>query len=302
MPRFGPDISHHQDRVDLARAKPHLDFVFLKATDGVKTGSTMFVDDTFGSRWQRLADLGIPRGAYHYAIPNTSAAAQAAHFVSVVRQNGFGPGDAAMLDMEDIKASRGIQASDLRAWVRRWVADVRQALQLREVVFYTSIPYWTRQMGDPARLPTGCIGMVARYNKLGPYVRPLRRPAAWPEPPAIWQFTDGKSGRVRNIPGIGKVDCSEMTEAAFDGLFGGEDDMALFDNVNEFKAAVRAAVRDEVRPIVKDEVGKVFKALARGEINGQIDPNSQHFKDSHRGLADQLGAILERLPETTAHP
>jgi len=78
-----------------------------------------------------------------------------------------------------------------------------------------------------------------------------------------------------------------------------EDDfMALFDNVNEFKAAVRAVVRDEVRPIVKDEIGNVFVALARGEIDGQIDPNSQHFKDSHRGLANQLETVIGRLEPT----
>jgi hypothetical protein len=80
-----------------------------------------------------------------------------------------------------------------------------------------------------------------------------------------------------------------------------EDDfMALFDNVNEFKAAVRAVVQDEVRPIVKDEVGKVFKALARGEINGQIDPNSTHFKDSHRGLHEEIRDEVSKAYEALA--
>jgi hypothetical protein len=238
--------------------------------------------------------------AFQYARPNTSPTTQAAHFISVVRQNGFRPGDVAILDMEDVKASKGMSASDLRAWVKHWVADVRQALDLREVVFYTGIPYWTGRMGDPPRLPTGCIGMVARYHKRGPYVRPLRRPAAWPDPPAIWQFTDGKHGRVRNIPGIGKVDCSEMTETAFNAVFGREEDdfMALFNNVNEFKAAVRAVVQDEV----KEEIGKIYKALARGEINGHIDETSTHFQDSNRHLAKLLKQIADRLPASTPTP
>jgi GH25 family lysozyme M1 (1,4-beta-N-acetylmuramidase) len=73
----------HQQQIDLARAKPHVNFMFLKATDG-----TGFVDGTFATRRQKLAQLGIPRGAYHFARPG-DASAQAAHFVDVVKRNGF---------------------------------------------------------------------------------------------------------------------------------------------------------------------------------------------------------------------
>ncbi|HEU4396784.1 MAG TPA: N-acetylmuramoyl-L-alanine amidase [Actinomycetota bacterium] len=67
-----------------------------------------------------------------------------------------------------------------------------------------------------------------------------------------------------------------------------EDDfMALFDNVDEFKAAVRAVVRDEVH--------QAYEALARGEINNRIDPTSQHFQDSHRGLYRQMQSVYEAL-------
>jgi uncharacterized protein (TIGR02594 family) len=86
-----------------------------------------------------------------------------------------------------------------------------------------------------------------------------------------------------------------------------EDDfMALFDNVNEFKAAVRAVVKDELRD--------TYAALARGEIDGTINPTSQHFKDSNRGVgkavADQLhdtyaalarGEIDDRIDPTSQH-
>jgi GH25 family lysozyme M1 (1,4-beta-N-acetylmuramidase) len=171
--------------VDLARAKPHVDFVFLKATDGKKKGGAMFVDRTFAPRWRRLADLAIPRGAYHYAKPNTSPADQAAHFIAVVQASGFQAGDVAILDMEDRRASKGLSPSALRKWVDRWVAEIRRILPIRDVVFYTGIPYWTGRMGDAPRLPAGCIGMIARYNRRGPYVRPPGRPQAWLDPPAI---------------------------------------------------------------------------------------------------------------------
>jgi lysozyme len=91
MARIGPDISHQQ-QVDLAQAKPHVHFVFLKATDG-----TGVVDGTFATRWQKLAQLGIPRGAYHFARPG-DASAQAAHFIKVAKQNGFQAGGVALID------------------------------------------------------------------------------------------------------------------------------------------------------------------------------------------------------------
>ena len=35
----------------------------------------------------------------------------------------------------------------------------------------------------------------------------------------------------------------------------------------------------------------MYEALARGEINNQIDPTSQHYKDSHRALYELLVAV-----------
>jgi GH25 family lysozyme M1 (1,4-beta-N-acetylmuramidase) len=227
MPRIGPDISHHQARVDLARARSHVDFMFLKATQNVDK-----VDETFEKRWRQLAELGIPRGAYHFAIPSRSAASQAKHFASVVQGNGFRAGDAAAFDLEQLKhgndspnnvaASNRMSAKELNAWVKAFVDDVLAALPVENLVFYTGIPFWNGRMGHPAKLPTGCIGWLSRYRKEGPYGGRLPRPAAWPKPPDIWQFTDGKDGhgRVQNIPGLVRpFDCNEMTEACFQRLF-----------------------------------------------------------------------------------
>ena len=119
-----------------------------------------------------------------------------------------------------------------------------------------------------------------------------------------------------------------------------EDDfMALFDNVNEFKAAVRAVVKDEVGKAVQEElkdfyvllarggdpvpgpddqhfkdshrgvnkqITDIYKLLARGEIDGEINPTGTHFKDSNRHLAQLLGAIATatsaELPQPSPSP
>src|SRR5215211_438013 len=119
-----------------------------------------------------------------------------------------------------------------------------------------------------------------------------------------------------------------------------EDDfMALFDNVNEFKAAVRAVVKDEVDKAVQGELkdffvllarggdpvpgpddqhfkdshrgldtrlDDIYRLLARGELDGEINPTGTHFKDSNRHLAQLLGAIATatnaQLPQPTPSP
>jgi len=120
------------------------------------------------------------------------------------------------------------------------------------------------------REATDCDGPGLGYHsKLG-------APSCWT--PVAGKTCPGKPVRVRQW--------QRILLPAF--LHPEEDDfMALFDNVNEFKAAVRA--------VVKDEVGKIYEALARGEINNAIDEESQHFKDSHRGLYQQMSHVYGAL-------
>jgi hypothetical protein len=46
------------------------------------------------------------------------------------------------------------------------------------------------------------------------------------------------------------------------------------------------------------QISDINKSLARGEINGAIDPTSQHYADSHRGIMDEL----RRMQEPTEPP
>jgi hypothetical protein len=82
--------------------------------------------------------------------------------------------------------------------------------------------------------------------------------------------------------------------AGIDRLFEEDDFTGLFDNVNEFKAAVRAVVKDEVDKAVQGELKDFFVLLARGgdPVPG---PDDQHFKDSHRGLDTRLDDIYRLL-------
>jgi GH25 family lysozyme M1 (1,4-beta-N-acetylmuramidase) len=289
MARIGPDISHHQQQVDLARAKPHVHFMFLKATDG-----TGFVDKTFATRWQKLAQLGIPRGAYHFARPG-DASAQAAHFIKVAKQNGFRAGDVAIIDVEDPSddpdAWVGTSAAALRALIDRYIKDVRQGLPVENVVFYTGLPFWRDRLGSPAKLPANSIGWLCRYRKEGPYGGSLPRPAAWPNPPDIWQFTDGVAGNTRDIQGIGKVDTNEMTEACFLRLF----EVGLVAPVPAFTGTLKPGDRDARVEQVQRNLNRFLPPTGQLTVNGHFDAATKEtltkWQTNRRIPAASIGVV-----------
>ena len=82
---LGIDVSHYQRDVNWpAVASSEVEFCFIKATE-----RTAWVDDYFERNWRAAQDVGLFRGAYHFARVGADAKAQAAHFFSVVGGLGF---------------------------------------------------------------------------------------------------------------------------------------------------------------------------------------------------------------------
>jgi lysozyme len=80
FPVQGIDVSHYQGAIDWAEVKgAGVDFVYIKATEGVD-----FTDESFFYNWKGARKQNIPRGAYHFFTLCRSGAEQAAHFISVV--------------------------------------------------------------------------------------------------------------------------------------------------------------------------------------------------------------------------
>jgi hypothetical protein len=217
--KTGADISHHQETFDAKRYKDSGEsFVILKATDA-KDGK-LFTDPTFAARWKDAGRHRLPRGAYHFARPSHPVRAQADHFLEVVQAAGFHAGDTWALDLEH---DEGQGPGRLVDWADRWIAQVRAELG-GVGLFYSRPGFITGEMGRPDHIPGGALTWMARYNKdvLSPW-QGLQRPAAFPDPPAVWQRTDGKNGRTKSVASVGLCDYNEMTDAAFGQLFGGDD-------------------------------------------------------------------------------
>lgn len=272
--KHGVDISHWQANVDLDTARPSLDFIALKATQGVD-----FLDPVFPARWRKARDLGLPRVAYHYAELGSPVNLQAEWFVSRVRAAGLEGVWACMLDFEDPTVSIGmgarsfstinglqldrderfrlgigirseigtraiqITSSEMWTWAATWINTVRGLLN-RPVAFYSYPNYVVNVMEDPAKMPGGptTVDWIARYGAVSGPWEGLTQARMYPRYPSIWQCSNGTAGCVTDVPGIGKVDYNHMNDAGNARLF---DEQVTGYNVDEVVKSIQAAPDDE---------------------------------------------------------
>ncbi|HEV8653285.1 MAG TPA: GH25 family lysozyme [Actinomycetes bacterium] len=272
MTKTGADISHHQPAFDAARYAAAEDFVIFKATE-----DDGFTDPTFTGRWQAAGRARLPRGAYHFARPGRATVdAQADHFLRVVRAAGFGPGDAWALDLED---AGNLGPATLMTWAERWIGRVRAALGGRGL-FYTGVAFVFDALGDPGRIPGGCLGWIARYCTDGPYAAPYRRPRGWPEVPDVWQCTNGTDGCIHNVASVGLCDWNRATDAAFAALFGG-DDMPTVDEIGD--ELVKRLGADATHPYT----GTAIRAA--------VDKGNAAQAAGQAAINERLGLVADRL-------
>ena len=179
----GVDVSGHQGNV----AWPTLwnsgvKWAYVKATEGTYYKNTYFTQQYTGSY-----NVGMIRGAYHFATPDTtSGAAQANYFVD----NGGGwsrdgrtlPG---VLDIEwnpyGAQCYGKTQAA-MVTWIRDFV-NTYKARTGRDAVIYTATSWWKDCTGNNAGFGATNPLWVARYNTT---VGEL--PAGWGFY-TIWQYT-----------------------------------------------------------------------------------------------------------------
>ncbi|MCX6398827.1 MAG: GH25 family lysozyme [Propionibacteriales bacterium] len=187
-PLQGIDASHHQGPIDWARVADHgVAFAYLKASEG-----TGFVDPRFADHRTAAGRYGIAVAGYHYFQLCSDGAAQAAHFIEVLGEQG--PGALApALDLEVAGSCADPPARDvLLSEVREFLSAVDEEYATKTVVYLypdfedrfgfaedlADHPQWVRRLGD----------------------RAPRRP--W----LVWQYDDHGS-----VPGIaGPVDLNLM--------------------------------------------------------------------------------------------
>ncbi|GAA4610829.1 lysozyme [Saccharopolyspora hordei] len=177
----GMDVSSHQGNVDWQSWwNQGMKFAYVKATEG-----TGYTNPYFAQQYNGSYDVGMIRGAYHFALPDrSSGAAQANYFVD----NGGGwskdgktlPG---ALDMEYNPygdTCYGKSKSQMTAWIKDF-SDTYHSRTGRWPVIYTSTSWWN-QCVDGDFSSTNPL-WVARYaDSVG------QLPHNW-SVWTIWQYT-----------------------------------------------------------------------------------------------------------------
>ncbi|MFC5799263.1 lysozyme [Streptomyces formicae] len=179
----GVDVSSHQGNVNWASLwSSGVKWAYVKATEG-----TYYENPYFAQQYNGSYTIGMIRGAYHFATPDTTTGtAQADFFVD----NGGGwsrdgrtlPG---VLDIEWNPygpACYGKTQSAMVTWIRDFLNRYK-ARTGRDAVIYTATSWWTQCTGNHSGFGAANPLWVARYN-----TTPGTLPAGWAYY-TMWQYT-----------------------------------------------------------------------------------------------------------------
>ncbi len=179
----GVDVSSYQGNVDWATLwNSGVRWAYTKATEG-----TYYQNDYFAQQYNGSYDVGMIRGSYHFATPDTtSGATQAQYFVS---HGGGWSGDGktlpGMLDIEwDPYGADcyGLSAGSMVSWIQDFTNTYR-SLTGRDPVIYTATSWWTECTGNSAAFGSVNPLAIARYASDAGTL-----PAGWGFY-TIWQYT-----------------------------------------------------------------------------------------------------------------
>lgn len=180
----GMDVSGHQKNVDWQAAWDNgAKFAYVKATE-----STNFRSEYFTQQYNGSADVGMIRGAYHFATPNTSSgAAQANYFVD--HGGGWSDDGKTLPPALDIEYNPygancyGKSASDMVSWIQDFSDTVKKRTG-RHPMIYTTQDWWKSCTGNSSDFGKTNPLWVARYAD-----SPGALPAGW-STHTIWQTSD----------------------------------------------------------------------------------------------------------------
>ncbi|WP_306327991.1 lysozyme [Streptomyces venezuelae] len=179
----GVDVSSHQGNVAWSTLwNSGVKWAYVKATEGTYYKNTYFNQQYTGSY-----NVGMIRGTYHFATPDTTTgAAQADYFVN--NGGGWSKDGKTLPGVLDIEwnpygaTCYGKTQAGMVAWIRDFVNRYK-ARTGRDAVIYTATSWWTQCTGNSAAFASTNPLWIARYAAT---VGEL--PAGW-QYYTMWQYT-----------------------------------------------------------------------------------------------------------------
>jgi GH25 family lysozyme M1 (1,4-beta-N-acetylmuramidase) len=180
----GMDVSSYQGNVDWATAWANGGrFAYIKATE-----STTYTNPDFTQQYNGSYNVGMIRGAYHFATPDTSSGAtQADYFVS--HGGGWSADGKTLPPMLDIEYNPygaecyGLSAASMVSWIQSFVNEVH-AKTTRWATIYSTTDWWTTCTGNSSAFSSNDPLFIARYSSSAGTL-----PAGWGFW-TFWQYAD----------------------------------------------------------------------------------------------------------------
>ncbi|MET8558749.1 lysozyme [Streptomyces sp. NPDC004959] len=179
----GVDVSSYQGNVNWSALwNSGVKWAYTKATEG-----TYYTNPSFTQQYNGSYNVGMIRGSYHFATPDTtSGATQANYFVA--HGGGWSKDGKTLPGVLDIEWNPygaqcyGKSASAMVSWIKDF-ANTYKSRTGRDVVIYTATSWWKTCTGNSAAFGSTNPLWVARYaSSVGTL------PAGWGFY-TMWQYT-----------------------------------------------------------------------------------------------------------------
>jgi GH25 family lysozyme M1 (1,4-beta-N-acetylmuramidase) len=180
----GLDVSGYQPGIDWNAVKANgAQFAYVKATE-----STTYQSPEFANQYNGSYNVGLIRGAYHFATPDTSSgAAQADYFVD--HGGGWSADGKTLPGMLDIEYNPygatcyGLSQGDMVNWISDFLNEYANRTG-RWATIYTTTDWWTTCTGNSGAFGGNDPLAIANYNGT-----PDPLPAGWGFY-TFWQWAD----------------------------------------------------------------------------------------------------------------
>ncbi|GHJ35927.1 lysozyme [Streptomyces sp. TS71-3] len=179
----GVDVSGHQNSVNWGTLwNSGVKWAYVKATE-----STSYQNEDFAQQYNGSYNIGMIRGAYHFATPDTSSGASQAKYFAA-HGGGWSKDGRTLPGMLDIEwnpygaSCYGLSDAGMVSWIRDFVNTYR-SLTGRYAVIYTATSWWSDCTGNSKAFGSSDPLAIARYaSSVGTL------PAGWGTY-TVWQYT-----------------------------------------------------------------------------------------------------------------
>lgn len=180
---LGIDVSAYQGNVNWSSQwGAGVRWAYTKATEG-----TYYTNAYFAQQYNGSYNVGMIRGAYHFANPGySSATSQADYFVS--HGGGWSRDGKTLPGMLDIEYNPygstcyGYSKSGMVTWIKTWLNEYKR-LTGRDAPIYTTTDWWSTCTGNSTAFNQTNPLWIARYAS-----SPGTLPGGWPYY-TMWQYT-----------------------------------------------------------------------------------------------------------------